>query len=186
MPASTQRYLRRTKCRLEVLTLGIAVVEAEIEHRTQGSRTVGGECSRIEIDFPHQVGIDDAHGTSRSSLRGEMVDVGNLDAIHEIAVLRRTSTSHYQVIPITDGREGDTREGAYHPRDVPVGTRYLLDVLHTDDEEAHGAFRSPSHGRRTDNDFAQHLCVFFQLHLDERRACRHHVFGSQLLLVSDA
>ena len=115
-----------------------------------------------------------------------MVDVGNLDAVQEIAVLRRSSASHNQVIAIADGREGHPRKRTHDAGDVAVGPRYLLDVLKPDDEEAHGAFGGASQGRGCDGHLVQHLLVLLQLHFDEGCSGRHHVLGCEPRQIADA
>ena len=53
MSASAQRSLGRSQGGLEVLTLGIAIVQMDVHHRTQCARAVGREGARIEVDFAH-------------------------------------------------------------------------------------------------------------------------------------
>ena len=114
-----------------------------------------------------------------------MVDVWNLDSIHKITVFRWPTTSYYQVVSIANRRKGNSGEGAHDAGDIPISTRYLLDVLKSDDKKTHGTFRGPSQGRRADGHFAQHLRIFFQFHLDERGSGRDHILGSQLVLIAD-
>ena len=101
--APAQGSLGGSQCRLERLALRTAVAQTEIEHRAHGSGTVGRERTGIELDFAHQIGVDDTHRTSRSPLCGEMVDVGNLNAVHVEAVLRRAAAPHNQVVAIAHG-----------------------------------------------------------------------------------
>ena len=100
MPAAADTGIRCAERRLEGLLLGIAVAQPEIQHGAQRPGPVGGKRPGVEADLLDQVGIDDAHRTARRALRGKVVDVRNLDPVHEELVLRRSAAPHDQVVAV--------------------------------------------------------------------------------------
>ena len=177
-------HLRGPERRLEGVLPGVPVAQPEVEHRAQRPGAVGRKGPRIEADLLHKVGVDEAHGAARGALRGEMVDVRDLDAVHEELVLRGAAAPHDQVVAVAHGREGDPRIGAHDARDVAVRPGALLDLPHADDLKAHGAL-----GRRTERCGTHRhgldlRGVLLQLDLEERRGRGDHVFGGQQALVA--
>ena len=58
------------------------------------------ESTGVEIDFTYQVGIEDTYGTTGSSLRAEMVDVGNFYSVQIETVFRRGTATYNQVVAV--------------------------------------------------------------------------------------
>ena len=176
MSAAAQPDFRRSQRRLEGLLFGIPVPQPEIQHGTQRPGTVGRESPGIEADLADQVGIDDAHRTARGSLRGEMVDIGDLDAVHVEFVLRRASAAHDQVVAIAHGRERHAGIGAHDARDVAVGAGTLLDLPQADHLQSDGTFGRGPERRGHDGHGFELRGVLLQLDLDKGRGRRHDVF----------
>ena len=178
MPAPAQRRLGRAQRGLERLPLRVAVAQTEIQHGTHGTGTVGGERAGIELDFTHQIGVDDAHRPARGPLRGEVVDVRYLDAVHIELVFRRTAATDNQVVAITYRREGHPGIAAHDARDVAVAARTLLYLPQPDDLHADGRLRRLSVRLRTHGHDAQRLDILIQLHIHLRSGRRHDVIRS--------
>ena len=89
MSAAAQGHFGCSEGCLESLLVRVAVTKPEVEHGTQCSGTVGGECACIECNLPYEVGVDDAYRAARRALRGEMIDVRYLDAVHVETVFGR-------------------------------------------------------------------------------------------------
>ena len=172
-------HLRGAERRLEVLLLGVAVTQAEVQHGAQRPGAVGREGPRVEVDLAHEVGVDDAHRTARGALRGEVVDVRNLDAVHVELVLRRAAAAHDEVVAVAHGREGDTRVGADDARDVAVGAGALLDLAHADHLHPHGHLDRGAEGGRPHRDGLKLRGILVDLDLDEGRRGRDEVFGRE-------
>ena len=183
--AAAERHFGGTERRLEGLPFEIAVPQPEIQHRTERPGTVGGKRTRIEIDLAHQIGIHDAYGTARGTLRGEMVDIGNFDPVHEEAVFGRSAAPHDQVVAITDGRKRHARIGTYDTRHVAIGAGTLLDLPHPDHLHTDRALDRTAERRGTNDDFIQMLRLLLHLDFDERRPGRHLVFGGHDRSVTD-
>ena len=183
--AAAHPHLRGAQRRLEGLLFGVAVAQLEIEHRAHRPGPVGGKGSGVEADFAYQIGIDDAHRTARGTLRGEVVDVRNLDAVHVELVFGGSAATHDQIVAIAHGRERHARIGAYDTRDVAVRTGALLDLLHADDLQADGAFGRHAEGGRTHRHGLDLRGILLELDLDEGGGGRNPVFGGRLRLVTD-
>ena len=184
MSAAADADFRGAQRRLEGLFFGVSLLQAEIEHGAQRSGAVGREGSGVEADFTDEVGVDDAHRTARGTQRGEVVDVGNLDAVHEEPVLRRSSAPHDEVVSVAYGREGDARIGAYDARDVAVRTGALLDFAHADDLHAHGTFGRTAEYGGGDRHRLDRSGVLFQFDEDRFHGRRYEVFGRKEAFVT--
>ena len=177
MSAAAQPDLRRTQRRLEGLLFGIPVPQPEIQHRTQRPGTVGRESAGVEADFADQVGIEDAHGAARGALRGEMVDIGDFDAVQIELVFRRAAAAHDQVVAIAHGRERHAGVRTYDTRHVAVGAGALFDLPHPDDLQPDGAFGRGAERRRHDRHGFELRGILLHFDFDERRGGRNEVFG---------
>lgn len=88
MASAAERHFRGAQRGLEGLVVGVAVAQADVHHGAQCPALVGRKGAGVELHLTDEVGVEDADGTARCALRGEVVDVGNLDAVHVEAVLR--------------------------------------------------------------------------------------------------
>ena len=183
---AAKRHFRCAERRLEGVFFGVAVAQAEIQHRTERSGPVGGEGAGVETDLAHQIGVDDAHGAARSALRGEVVDVGNLDAVHVEDVLRRAAAAYDQVVAVTDGRERYAGIGAHDARNVAVGARALFDLAQADHLQPDGALGRAAERRGGDGHGVELRGVLHKLDLDEGRGGRDDVFGRERVAIADA
>ena len=79
--------------------------------------------------------------TAAGSLGGEVIDVGNFDAVDVKSVfVWRTSTAHDDVVAETgDGR--NTRQGSQRPADVPPAAGVALDFVGAQAANAERRFR---------------------------------------------
>ena len=94
-----------------------------------------------------------------------MVDVGDLHAVEEKAVLRGTTAAHHQVVA-ESRRRGDTREGLDDPRDVAVAASTLLDLLEPDNTQAQWTFGGLTERCGDDVHLLDALARFFQFDRD--------------------
>ena len=103
MSRAAERHFRGTQRGLEGLVVGVAVAQADVHHGAQRPALVGREGTGVELHLADEVGVEDADGTARCALRGEVVDVRNLNAVHVEAVLRGRATAHDEVVAVADG-----------------------------------------------------------------------------------
>src|SRR5574344_671544 len=125
----------------------ISVAQFEVEYRTECIPPVGRERTAVKLHLAYQVSIDDAHGTTRSPLGTEVVDVGNFHTVQIKPVFRWRTASYYQVIAVSAGRKSHTRIRLYDSGDVTVGTRTFFYLLQTDDAQSHRTGDVTSEGR---------------------------------------
>ena len=113
-----------------------------------------------------------------------MVDVGDLHAVEEKAVLRGTTAAHHQVVA-ESRRRGDTREGLDDPRDVAVAASTLLDLLKADDAQAQRALGGLTERGGDDVHLLDALARLLQLDRDKDILVGNLKLGRDERLVTD-
>ena len=177
MPAAAQGGFRCAESGFERLPFRVAFTQAEVEHGTHGSGAVGGESPGVELDFAHQVGVDDAHRPTRRALRGKVVDVRDFDAVHVETVFRWAAAAHDEVVAVAHGREGHAGIAPHDARDVAVRSRAFLDFPQSDDLYADRRFSRLSIESGAHGQCAERFDVFVHFHVHFRCGGRHHVVG---------
>ena len=138
--------------------------ETELHHRTERIATGGWKGPCVEIDVLHQIDVDHPHRSAARALGGEVVDVGDLNAVDVETVLIRCAAADDDVVAETrNGR--NTRQGAEGAADVTSATRVSFDLI--------GAKAANTQRRFCDigPSTAHHLSLFYR----DRGRLEHHV-----------
>ena len=116
-------------------TISATLFHADVHHRTQGVGTIGRKGSGVEVHGTDKIGIKDAHRSACCSLRGEVVDDGQFNAIEVKHIFGWSSASHQEIVAVGSGGSY-AREGLHEFRHVTVPTSTLFDLSHF--ESLHG------------------------------------------------
>ena len=104
--------------------------ETELHHRAERIAAGGWKGPCVEIDVLHQIDVDHPHRSAARALGGEVVDVGDLNAVDVETVLVRCAAADDDVVAETrNGRH--TRQGAEGAADITSAARVSFDLIGT-------------------------------------------------------
>ena len=167
--------------------ISAAVFHADVHHRTQGVGTIGRKGSGVKVHGTDKIGIKDAHRSACCSLRGEVVDDGQFNAIEVKHIFGWSSASHQKVVAVGSGGS-HTREGLHEFRHVTVHTSTLFDLSHFEGLHRERTLSAGFLGARSDDGFGERHLAFVHRHIDEGGLVTHHLqlFGAFLFIAQKA